>query len=268
MTAPLLRRLALAAPLALGAPAAFAQPALNDILPNFVGLGIGAAPEYAGSDRTAWGLAPGGRVGLGGERFVSLAGPVAEINLLNSRFLQAGPIAIYRFGRSDAEDRAVRALGDVNPALELGGRVGVSWLNAQGPVPFRLRAGVAVTSDVTGRYGGVQILPGASLWVPVSPSVFLGAGAYARFGSAAQNRHLFGVSEAGAAASGLAAFRPGSGVSGYGVWPAVVWRLNERWALGGGALWTRVADEVAGSPIVARGSRDGFVAGVGVAYTW
>ncbi len=193
---------------------------------------------------------------------------MAEINLLDSRWLQAGPVAIYRFGRSDAEDRAVRALGDVNPALELGGRVGVSWFNTQGPVPFRLRVGVAVTGDVTGRYGGAQILPAGSVWVPLSPSVFLGAGAYARVGSGGQNRYLFGVSQAGAAASGLAAFQPGSGLSGYGVWPAVVWRMTDRWAVGGGALWTRVADEVAGSPIVARGSRDGFVAGVGVAYTW
>ncbi len=273
MHQPKLRRLtlalALAAPLALAVHApALAQPSLNDVLPNFVGAAVGFAPEHAGADRTIWGVAPGGRVALGGERFVSLAGPVAELNLLNHRWLQAGPVGIYRFGRSDAHDRAVRALGDLDPAVELGGRIGVSWLGMAGPVPLRLRAGVAVTGDVTGRYSGAQILPAASVWVPLSPRVFVGAGAYARFGSAAQNRYYFGVSPAGAAASGLAPFRPGGGASGTGVWPALVWRLNDSWALGAGALWTRVGDEVAGSPIVARGARDGFVGGVGVAYTW
>lgn len=248
--------------------AAVAQPSLNDIMPNFVGIGVGAAPSYSGSSDTTWGVAPGARVSLGGERFLSLAGPAAEINLLNSPNFQAGPVAIYRFGRSDVDDRAVRALGDRNAALELGGRVGVSWINTQGPVPFRLRAGVAVTGDVTGRYGGAQILPAASLWVPLSPTVFVGAGAFARFGSGSQNRYFFEVTQAGSAASGLPAFRPGSGFSSLGVWPAVVWRVTDRWAVGGGAIYTRLSDEVAGSPIVARGSRDGFVAGVGVAYTW
>jgi outer membrane protein len=265
MTRALLAAAALATLAAASGPAC-AQLSLNDIMPNFVGLGVGVAPEHVGANRYTWGVAPGGRVALGGERFVSLTGPAAEVNLLNSRWLQAGPVAIYRFGRSDAGASAVRRLGDLDPAFELGGRVGVSYVGMVGQVPLRLRAGVAVTGDVTGQYGGAQILPSASVWVPLSPNVFVGAGAYARFGTGSANRYFFGVTPAGAQASGLPAFRPGSGASGYGVWPALVWRLNERWAVGGGALYTRVADEVGRSPIVR--DRDGFVAGIGVAYTW
>jgi outer membrane protein len=258
---------ALALLLLLRLPAA-AQPTLNDILPNFIGIGVGATPEYSGADRMSWGIAPAGRIALGGERFVSVTGPAAELNLLDHPFLQAGPVALYRPGRSDAGDSAVRALGDLDAALELGGRIGISWLNTAGPVPFRLRAGVAVTGDVTGQYGGVQVLPSASLWVPLSPAVFVGAGAFARFGSAAQNQYFYGISASGAAASGLPAFAPTGGLTSVNAWPAIVWRVTERWAVGSGFLWTRLSDEVSGSAIVQRGSQDSFVGGLGIAYTW
>jgi hypothetical protein len=109
----------------LAPPAAQAQPSLSDLLPNFVGLGAGIAPEHAGSSRSIGGAAAG-RISLGGERFVALTGPFAEVNLLNHSMFQAGPVVNYRFGRSDAEDRRVRALENVDPIVELGGRVSVS----------------------------------------------------------------------------------------------------------------------------------------------
>jgi outer membrane scaffolding protein for murein synthesis (MipA/OmpV family) len=78
-------------------------------------------------------------------------------------------------------------------------------------IPFRLRAGLTVTGDATGRTGGVAFVPSASLWVPLSPRVFVGAGALARFGTASQNRHFFGIAEAARqrAASRLSHRRPG-----------------------------------------------------------
>lgn len=250
----------------LAAPAR-AQPTLGDILPNFVGAGIGFAPEYLGSRHATFGVAPGGRVSLGGERFVALTGPYAELNLLDHRILQAGPVLNYRFGRSDAEDRAVRALGDLDPLLEAGGRVGVQYLGL-GSIPFRLRAGVTVMGDVTGQYGGVSVIPSGSLWVPLSREVFIGAGALARFAPASHNRYYFGVTSAGAAASGLPAYAPKGGATTFTAWPAVVWRINERWALGGGLAYTRILGDAADSPIVQRGSRDQFIGGIGLAYTW
>ncbi len=245
-----------------------AQPSLNALLPNFVGVGVGLSSEYKGSDSTEWGAAPAARIALGGERFVSLTGPAAELNLLDSSWLQAGPVGIYRHGRSDAEDAVVRAIGDRDATVELGGRIGVSWLKTDGPVPFRLRAGIALTGDVTGQYGGVQVLPSASLWVPLSPDVFVGTGVFARIGSAAHNRYFYGVPAEGAAASGLPAFSPKGGLTSAGAWPVVVWRVTPRWAVAGGFLYMRLADEVADSPIVQRGSRDQWAGGLAVAYTW
>ncbi len=250
----------------LGAPAQ-AQPTLGDILPNFAGAGLGFAPEYLGSRNTIFGAAPGGRISLGGERFVALTGPYAELNLLDHRTIQAGPVLNYRFGRSDAEDSAVRALGNLDPLLEAGGRIGFHYLGL-GRIPFRLRAGVTVLGDVTGQYGGVSVIPSGSLWVPLSPNLFVGAGALARFAPASHNRYYFGISSAGAAASGLPAFAPKGGATTFTAWPAVVWRLNESWAVGGGLAYTQILGDSADSPIVQRGSRNQLIGGIGIAYTW
>lgn len=264
---PMKRLLTAALPALVAAAPAAAQPSLGEIIPNLVGGGIGFQQEYLGSSRSTFGAAPMGRVGLGGERFAALTGPFIETNLLDSRFVQAGPVANIRLGRSGAQDQRVRALGDLDWGLELGGRVGLTYLNTQG-IPFRARAGVAVVGDATGRYGGAQVIPAASLWVPLSPTVFVGAGVAARFGSAGQNNHYFGITPQGAAASGLPAFRAGSGMTHLTAWPAVVWRITDSWALGGGFAYTRLGDEVANSPIVQRGSRDNWVGGIGIAYTW
>ncbi len=261
------RLLAAALPALLAAGPAMAQVSLNDILPNMVGGGAGFMSEYLGSRHTSFGVAPTARVAMGGERFVGLYGPFLETNVIDNKFIQAGPAAVLRLGRSDAEDRRVRALGDLDMALELGGRVSLSYVNTQG-IPFRARAGLTVTGDSTGRYGGVQFLPSASIWVPLSHTVFVGAGVAARFGSSSQNNYYFGVSQQGAAASGLAPFRPGSGLTHVTAWPSVVWRLNDSWAVGAGFAYTRLGDGVADSPIVRVGSRDNWVGGVGVAYTW
>ena len=251
----------------LGPAPALAQPSFADLMPNFLGVGVGVSPDYNGSRHEEWGAAPVGRVSLGGERFVALTGPFLELNLLDNQTIQAGPVAFYRFGRSGVEDRQVRALGDLESGVELGGRITAAYLNTRG-IPFRLRGGVTVVGDVSGHYGGLSVLPSASVWMPLSRELFLGAGLVARFAPASHNRYFYGVSPAGAAASGLPAFEPKGGFTTFTAWPALVWRATDRWTVGAGMAYIRLSDEVASSPIVQRGSRDQFVAGVALAYTW
>ena len=51
---------------------------------NFIGIGVGAYPDYLGSADYDVGAAPFGRFSLGGERFVRLLGNEARINLLDN----------------------------------------------------------------------------------------------------------------------------------------------------------------------------------------
>jgi outer membrane protein len=260
-------RLILAALLLLAPALARAQPSLSELVPNFVGAGVGFVPEYIGSSRTVVGGAPGGRVALGGERFVTLAGPFLEANLVNSAWFHAGPVLNLRFGRTDAHDRAVRALGDINPSLEMGGRISFQHLNTQG-IPFRARVGVTLLGDTSGQASGVSILPFGNMWVPLSQDLFVGMGAMARFTTGGHNRTYFGITPQQASASGLPVFTPSSGAAWVTAWPAIAWRFHPNWALGGGVSYTRIVGDSANSPIVRRGSPDQWIGGIGVAYLW
>ncbi len=248
--------------------AARAQDPMDGILPNYVGAGAGVAPEYLGSRHSTFGAAPAARWQFDGQRYVSVIGPRIEVNLVDSPYFQLGPILNYRFGRSGADDRAVRNLGSLNGVLEGGITIGGTYIGT-GAIPFRVRAGVNVVSDMTGGYGGVSALPFANLWLPLSPTVFVGAGVSARFSPASQNRYYFGISQAQSVRSGLPGFDPGgSGFAQFSAWPAVVWRFSDKWVASASMHYTRLSDEAANSPIVRRGSRDQLVAGVGVAYLW
>lgn len=251
----------------LGAAPARAEDPLDGIVRNYVGAGAGVAPEYLGSRRSTFGVAPALRWQFHGERYVSLIGPRVEVNLLNHPNFQIGPILNYRFGRSGADDRAVRALGGLDAALEGGVTIGATYIGT-GALPFRVRGGVSVVSEMTGAYGGVSVLPFANLWVPLSTQLFVGVGVSARISPASQNRYYFGISEAQSLRSGLSGFDPGGGFSSISAWPAVVWRFSEQWALNAAVHYTRLSDEAARSPIVRRGSRDLLVGGVGIAYLW
>ncbi|MGL4281156.1 MAG: hypothetical protein ACRCS0_12370, partial [Albidovulum sp.] len=60
-------------------------------LPNYAGLGIGGLPDYLGSDNYTGGVAPFGRLSLGGDRYVSLEGNYLSMNLLDHPNWRVGP---------------------------------------------------------------------------------------------------------------------------------------------------------------------------------
>ncbi|HEX6530627.1 MAG TPA: MipA/OmpV family protein, partial [Burkholderiales bacterium] len=75
-----------------------------DVVPNFIGAGLGSTTQYLGGKERVWGIAPGARVKLENNRFLELYGPIADMNVLNSPSWEFGPAVSYRFGRSDVSD--------------------------------------------------------------------------------------------------------------------------------------------------------------------
>jgi MipA family protein len=63
---------------------------------------------------------PGGRVQLKKNRFVEVYGPIADMNVLDSPNWEFGPMASYRFGRSEVEDPVVSLLPPIDGGLEAG----------------------------------------------------------------------------------------------------------------------------------------------------
>ncbi|HSA68448.1 MAG TPA: MipA/OmpV family protein, partial [Burkholderiales bacterium] len=78
-----------------------------DVIPNFVGAGLGSTTEWMGSKERIWAVVPGGRVQLEKNRFVEVYGPIVDMNVLDSPNWEFGPMASYRFGRSEVEDSVV-----------------------------------------------------------------------------------------------------------------------------------------------------------------
>jgi hypothetical protein len=107
-----------------GAVAARGQeafPVVVPTLPNYVAFGLGFTTDYLGADEAFFGGLPLARYQFEGtERYASLIGTYADVNVLNHPVLRFGPTGQYRFGRSDVDDDTVRRLPVIDSTLEAG----------------------------------------------------------------------------------------------------------------------------------------------------
>lgn len=250
------------------AGAAHASGIQVDVIPNFVGAGLGVTTEWMGAKDRVAGIVPGGRVALEHNRFIEVYGPIADMNLLDSPNWEFGPMVSYRFGRSEVKDPVVNALPPIDGGLEAGVFAGWHYIRTQG-IPLRVRLGVSLTTAVSGGATGGHVTPYASLWVPLSRKVFVGFGGGLTWSSESFMQQRFGVSPEASAASGLSAYSAGAGVRQYYLWPALLWNFVPKWFAGAGAFWQRISGEGADSPLVTeRGARDQISAGLGLGYSW
>jgi outer membrane protein len=239
-----------------------------DVIPNFVGAGLGVTTEWLGAKDKVAGLVPGGRVALEKNRFIEVYGPMADMNLVDHPNWEFGPFVSYRFGRSEVEDPVVNLLPPIEGGFEAGVFAGWHVVRTEG-IPYRLRLGASLTTAVSGGAAGGHVTPYASLWLPLSRSVFLGFGGGLTWSSDSFMQQRFGVSAEASAASGLPQYSAGAGVRQYYLWPALLIKMSRQWYAGLGAFWQRITGDGADSPIITqRGERDQITAGIGLGYSW
>jgi outer membrane protein len=239
-----------------------------DVIPNFVGAGLGSTTEWMGSKERIWAVVPGGRVQLEKNRFVEVYGPIVDMNVLDSPNWEFGPMASYRFGRSEVEDSVVNLLPPIDGGLEAGIFAGWHHIRTEG-IPYRVRLGVSVTTAISGGATGGHVTPYASVWVPLSTRLFVGVGGGLTWSSESFMQQRFGVSPEASAASGLPTYSASAGMRQYYLWPAVIYRVSKEWYAAAGAFYQRITGDGADSPIVAqRGDANQFSAGIGVGYAW
>ena len=159
---------------------------------NFVGVGVGAYPDYLGSSDYNLGAAPFGRLSLGGSRFVSLLGNDVRLNLLDNDHWQLGPMGVWRFGREDVENPVVDRVHHIDDSLSLGVFGGYVWRD---PKELRRIAGVSAWAlgDVSGAYNGWTAGINAYATQPVAKMVTLAGGAASTYGSGNYMDEYFGV---------------------------------------------------------------------------
>ena len=239
-----------------------------DIMPNFIGGGIGVTSEWSGSRESMVGVVPAARVKWDNNRFVEWYALYAGVNLIDSGGWEFGPAAIYRLGRKDVKDDVVKLLPEIGSAFDLGLFGGYSYVNA-GDIPFRVRVGVTATAIVLGSYSGTNVSPYLTTWVPLHPKVFVGLGVGATWANASYMNTYYGVTPTGSAASGLQEYSPGGGFRQIYAWPALLVKVSDAWYVGTGAYYQRLTGGAANSPIVEqRGSCNQWTYGAGLGYSW
>lgn len=256
--------------LTLGGGRGWAQDGvLPQALPegNLFAVGVGAYPDYVGSDDYSVGAIPLGRYMYGGRRDITLIGNTLSMNLLDAGGWRLGPTGMLRFGRSDVQDDVVDRVHEIDPSIDLGAFVGYSWV---GDDP-RKRLGTTfwALADVIDSHGGWTAGVNVFGAYPVFQALTLVGGGAATYGSGSYMDTYFGVTPADALASGLGVYQADAGVRDVRGWLVALVHLSPSWTLGAGVVYSWLADEAGRSPIVSdRGSRHQWIYGAGAMYLW
>lgn len=269
VVAPALFMIAMLLPFASG-PAHCSDSLFPVELPqgNIALLGVGAYPDYFGSDDYAIGALPVVRFKWGDTNIVTLMGNELRCNLLPGDHWRSGPVGLYRFSRRDVDDEVVDRMNPIDGTIELGGFI---HYQVQDPDDFRKSMGIGAWAlhDVAHVHGGSVRGANAFASYPVFMPFTVAAGVGATWGDRRYMNTYFGVDEADALLSGLDTYHPGSGLRDSRVWMTGILHLGLTWHTGFGLLYSRLKDGSAESPLVKeRGSADQWIYGVGMAYVW
>ena len=283
-------RFAPIAALLLAAPA-FAQDEVDSTAPVIdaadldadsfqLGLGAGVVPSYEGSDDYVLTPVPGirGRVSrinftLRGNRFSADLIPTPGGPGID---FQLGPIAQLNFNRSrrsTINDARVELLPDLGTAIELGGYVGVGKQGVLTSDYDKLNFTVSYVHDVNKVHDSYVVTPSIDYGTPLSTKAYVGLNLSANYIGNGYASTYFGITPAGATASGLPAFVAGKGwkdwTLGTVAMVALTGDLTGGLALIGGASYRRLLDDAAASPITRiAGSRSQWSGLLGLAYSF
>jgi MipA family protein len=235
---------------------------------SMVGLGIGAYPDYIGSNDYVIGAAPLMRFQFSGQRFVSLIANELRVNILDDAHWRLGPSMVYRFGRKDVEDDVVKRVHEVDASLDLGAFAGYEWYEKTEPLK---KIGVSgyFQADVSNAYGGW--VSGAQLYgsYPVLKPLTLMGGLGTTYGSGSYMDAYFSVTPEDSLASGLNTYKAEAGFRDARGWVTAMFHFNPQWHVGAGLMYSGLFSEAGDSPIVSvRGSSNQWVFGPLGLYTW
>jgi outer membrane scaffolding protein for murein synthesis (MipA/OmpV family) len=242
-----------------------------------IGLGASYLPSYEGSDDYVLSGAGLVRGRVSGFNFYTRATALyldvvrepanAPVNL------EFGPMANLRLDRtSRIRDSRVRALGDLDTAIEAGAFLGVTKNGVLHEYDF-LTARLDVTHDVTDTHDSLIVTPNLEYATPLSRTALVGASISADHVGGGFARTYFGVTPAGAAASGLSTYSLGSGFKNIRTTllgtVSLSGDLRRGWGLFAIGSYSRLLGDFKNSPVVRdAGDADQFFTAIGVSYTF
>ncbi len=247
---------------------------------NSLTIGIGGAyvPSYEGSDDyilTPIGIIFGKVAGFG----FATRGTALTIDLIpddpDAGFsFDLGPVANLRLDRtSRIKDAQVRALGELDTAIELGGYAGITkngLLHEFDSLGFRL----TYQKDVSDTHDSSILTPSIDYSTPLSTRTYLTLGASMERVGDGFARTYYSVTPAGALASGLPVYNAEGGWKNmrFTLFAAQVLTGDLRdpgLSLFGGLGYSKLRGDFKRSPIVAlAGDKDQYLATLGLSYTF
>jgi outer membrane scaffolding protein for murein synthesis (MipA/OmpV family) len=245
-----------------------------------VGAGAGILPDYEGSDDYRWSPVPAAIGRVSGFNF-QLIGNRLSVDLIPDGGgpgidFQAGPVGVVNFNRTSTksiDDVRVKALGEFDTAIELGGYVGVGKTGVITSDYDRLSVSVSYRTDVSGVSEAGILTPSISYMTPLSRKALVAVFASAERAENGQMDTYFGVTPGQSAASGLAAYNPDGGwrswTLGAGTAISLTGDLTGGLQLVGGGTYRKLTGDAADSPIVrVAGSSNQWLGFIGLAFSF
>jgi len=241
-----------------------AQAGPSDGSPHgMVAIGAGVVPEYDGAKDMRVLPAVVADIRWGGVN-VQVRGPGLRVDLVSDSRFALGPVIGARLPRDDA-DGAIGLLPEIDTAIEAGGFIGYRFGGdqfGQGALQMEL----SVLHDVSRTHNGLLATASASYTAVSRRDVFLSIDAQTTLANRDYTRTYFGIDAAGAAASGLAAFRPDGGIRDVGAGVTAGYWFSQNVGITARAGANYLLGDIADSPVTEEGRRWQPAGGVMLAY--
>lgn len=230
---------------------------------NFVGLGIGRASEYPGSDDFEFSPNAAFEIDTPVGKLKN-NGVGAELDIVKNTSVGSGPILRIGIGRDDTiSDSVVAGL----PEVELGTEVG--WFIDSG---FRVdRLGIQSDAIVIGSldavteigdgHGGVQITGSVGYVMQLTDNFRLVPSVGFNYVDDSYAESFYSVSSADAATTGLNEFDASGGLEYTQVALYGVRDIDSRWTVTGTIAFNKLTGDAADSPVTERGTTDQLFTG-------
>jgi outer membrane protein len=224
-----------------------------------VGLGIGAAPDYEGSDdyrAVPWLFA---RVNWESGRYLYFEGAALKANLVSSPTWRLGPVVRFIGARAHVEDKKVDDLKNVDAAAMVGGFAGFDV--------DRCTAFIQVVQDVSGSNDGLVATLGVGYTVPIDDRTIVALTGAIDYANGEYMSTYFGIDAADSARSGLKTYNADAGIKDVGVGVLLQYYPWDHVGFRAAAKYTRLMGDAADSPVVDdRGDENQLLGGVMVTY--
>lgn len=246
-----------------------------------VAVGAGIVPSYEGSDD--YSVTPGvlvrGKVAnmpffsRGTNLFVDLV-PNHDGQTLDWGL---GPVVNIRSNRTGhIKDNRVKALGELDRAIEVGGWTGIAKTGVLTSDYDNLSFRVAWLKDVGGAHKSYVVTPAIEYSMPLSQTTLVGLSVSADYVGKGYGRYYYDIDIAGSQASSLGVYGAAGDKAGFAklniglvAAQSLSGDLRKGWAVFALGGYGRILGDYARSPIVrSAGDRNQWLGGLGIAYTF